>query len=46
VFLEIVNDPYYEDKKLVIGGLEAGAIELVGRSYQNTRRYLLGGYNN
>lgn len=34
-FLEIVDDPLFEDKKLLVKALETGAIELVGRSYQN-----------
>jgi len=46
MFLEIVNDPYYEDKKLVVNGLEKGAIELVGRTYQTPEGVFLGDTSN
>ncbi|MFT7118790.1 MAG: hypothetical protein ACI9LF_001172 [Flavobacteriales bacterium] len=45
-FLDITNDPYYEDKKLVVNGLSAGAIELVGRSYQTPESVFLGDNTN
>lgn len=42
LFLEVVNDAYYEDKKLLIEGLEAGAILLDGRSFQTPEGVHLG----
>jgi hypothetical protein len=45
-FLEVANDPLYEDKKLVISGLEKGAIELVGRTYQTPEGVFLGDSTN
>ena len=33
-FIDIIEDPLYEDKKLLVKALEVEAIELVGRSYQ------------
>lgn len=41
-FLEIVEDPLYEDKKLLVKALEIGAVEVVGRSYQTPEGVHLG----
>lgn len=42
IFLDIIEDPLYEDKKLVVSALETGAIEIVGRSYQTPEGVHLG----
>ena len=41
-FLDIVEDPLYSDKKLLIKALETGAVEVNGRAYATPEGVHLG----